>query len=70
MSCSWILLYDSSPHGTSWSHGERSICVETDFKIVRTSDKIFELCGSKKCMTNWLNATKSAFTMQENTSKR
>ena len=67
---SWILWCDSSPHGTSWPHGERSICIENDFKIARTSDTLFELCGSKKCMKNGLNTTKSALTMQENTSKR
>ena len=42
MSYSWIVRYDSNPHGTSWPHGERSICVENDFKIAR-SDMLFEL---------------------------
>ena len=42
MSYSLIVLCNSSPHGTSWPHGERSICVENDFKIAR-SDMLFEL---------------------------
>ena len=52
MSYSWKVRYDSSPHGTSWPHGERSICVENGFKIARRSDTLFELCGSEKCMKN------------------
>ena len=52
MSYSWIVWCDSSPHGTSWLQGERSICVENDFKIARRSDTLFELCGSEKCMKN------------------
>ena len=49
MSYSWQVRCDSSPHGTSWPHGERSICLENDFKIAR-SHTLFELCGSEKCM--------------------
>ena len=49
MSYSWKVRCASSPHGTSWPHGERSICVENDFKIARRSDTLFELCGSEKC---------------------
>ena len=70
VSYSWKVRCDASPHGTSCPHGERSNCVENDFMITRRSDTLFELCGLEKCMKNGRNATKSALTMQENTSKR
>ena len=52
MSYSWKVRCDSNPHGTSWPHGEWSICVGNDFMIAMRSYTLFELFGSEKCMKN------------------